>query len=142
MDLAVRADQGGLRARLTAETLLYRQIHPSFVQNGRVTSQAFRPTPKDENQLSVYDGDQIEPEPSWRHYTGELEKKSVGVLGVTLSECSSLSLPAQPDPTPFPEHVLIDFSAFASQTRVIERLGKQLRDKAEARDWLYQAEAS
>ena len=47
---------------MTGTTLLLRQIHPSFVQDGRVTSQAFRPTPKDESLLSVYDGDQITPE--------------------------------------------------------------------------------
>lgn len=47
---------------MTPQTQLLRQIHPNFVQAGRVTSQAFRPTPKDENHLSVYDGDQIQPE--------------------------------------------------------------------------------
>ena len=44
---------------MTSETLLLRQIHPSFVQKGRVTSQAFRPTPKDEHLLSVDNGDKI-----------------------------------------------------------------------------------
>jgi hypothetical protein len=38
---------------MTPETLLLRQIHPSFVQAGRVTSQAFRPTPKDGSLLSI-----------------------------------------------------------------------------------------
>ena len=31
-----------------------RQIPPAFVQNGRVSSAAFRPTPKDVRRLSVY----------------------------------------------------------------------------------------
>ena len=62
-------------------TLLYRQIHPSFVQDGRVTSQAFRPTPKDQNQLSVYDGDLIGPPAAFEHYTEKLKHASVGVLG-------------------------------------------------------------
>jgi len=44
---------------MTDETLVHRQIHPSFVQAGFPTSQAFRPTPKDESKLSVYDGDMI-----------------------------------------------------------------------------------
>ena len=43
--------------QVDSETLFLRQIHPTFVQNGRPTSQAFRPTPKDENQLSVYNGE-------------------------------------------------------------------------------------
>lgn len=42
---------------MTPDTLLLHQIHPSFIQYGRVTSQAFRPTPKDEGFLSVDDGD-------------------------------------------------------------------------------------
>jgi len=46
-------------------TLLLRQINPAFVQLGRVTSQAFRPTPKDHDLLSAYNGDLIEPEPAW-----------------------------------------------------------------------------
>jgi hypothetical protein len=63
---------------MNAQTLLLRQIHPSFVQQGRVTSQAFRPTPKDESKLSMYDGDQITPEASWRHYTVTLRFESIG----------------------------------------------------------------
>ena len=54
---------------MTGDTLLLRQIHPSFVQDGRVTSQAFRPTPKDDAQLSAYDGDQITPVAAWLNYT-------------------------------------------------------------------------
>ena len=42
---------------MTPDTLLLRQIHPGFIQGGRVTSQAFRPTPKDEFLLSVDNGD-------------------------------------------------------------------------------------
>jgi hypothetical protein len=44
---------------MTPQTRLLRQIHPSFVQAGRVTSQAFRPTPKDDNHLSVVDGNRL-----------------------------------------------------------------------------------
>jgi hypothetical protein len=55
---------------MTGATFLLRQVHPSFVQAGRVTSQAFRPTPKDRSLLSVYDGDQITPEAAWIHFTG------------------------------------------------------------------------
>ena len=40
---------------MNSKTILLRQIHPIWIQQGRVTSQAFRPTPKDENKLSVFD---------------------------------------------------------------------------------------
>ncbi len=53
---------------MTEKTLLLRQIHPLFIQEGRVTSQAFRPTPKDQKKLSVYDGDLITAERSWVHF--------------------------------------------------------------------------
>ena len=118
-------------------TFLVRQVSPSFVQLGRVTSQAFRPTPKDEGKLSAYDGDKITPEKSWVHYTTQLKHKSVGTLAVTVLECKQEALTASPDPDEFPEHVVIDFSAVtASQA---EKKSKKLRAVADARGWQYQA---
>jgi hypothetical protein len=116
-------------------TLLLRQIHPGFVQDGRPSSQAFRPTPKDEQKLSVYDGDQITPADAFDHYTKDLMLGSSGVLAVTLAECETLELPVTPDPTPFPEHALIDFSVHGKSAT--EKKAKQLKAKAEARGWLY-----
>ncbi|MEI6415961.1 MAG: hypothetical protein WCP34_17125 [Pseudomonadota bacterium] len=117
------------------DTLLLRQIHPCFVQEGRVSSQAFRPTPKDAQRLSVYDGDRINAQSAYQHYTTTLCFQSVGVLGVTVVECNLLQLPVSPDPEEFPEHMVIDFSAFNKSTT--EKKAKHLRAKAEARDWLY-----
>ena len=37
------------------DTLLYRQVHPNWTVDGGISWQAFRPTPKDEGLLSVYD---------------------------------------------------------------------------------------
>ena len=45
---------------MTPDTLLFRQVNPGWIREGRVTSQAFKPTAKDEKKLSVYDGDQAE----------------------------------------------------------------------------------
>ena len=116
--------------------MLIRQIHPSFVQDGRVTSQAFRPTPKDDNKLSTYDGDQIDPESAWKHYTGTLGFQSDGALGVTVAECDDLELTVVSDPAPFREHVLIDFSEH--ERKQIEKRAKKLRAHAVNRYWLYQ----
>lgn len=90
-------------------TLLLRQIHPAFVQDGRVSSQAFRPTPKDAHRLSAYDGDRIESQAAFFHYTVTLGLLSVGVMAVTQSECAGLELPVYPDSVPFPEQVLSIF---------------------------------
>ncbi len=121
---------------MNAETLLLRQIHPHWIQEGRVTSQAFRPTPKDENQLSVYDGDRITPEGSWRHYTAELKLSSVGVMAITHGQCDEQGLHVDPNGVPFPEHVLIDFSGMNKKT--VERTAKVLTGYARTRGWLYQ----
>jgi len=116
-------------------TLLLRQIHPGFVQDGRPSSQAFRPTPKDEQKLSVYDGDQISPADAFEHYTESLKLDSRGVLAVSMAECGTLKLPVTPDPEPFPEHAQIDFSAYGKSA--IEKKAKLLKAKAESRGWLY-----
>lgn len=36
-----------------AGELLHRQVHPNWIRDGRITSQAFRPTKKDDNKLSI-----------------------------------------------------------------------------------------
>lgn len=117
-------------------TLLLRQIHPSFINNGRVTSQAFRPTPKDENRLSVDDGDRVTAEKAWVRYTEELGLTSAGVYAVSCSECDELALPVEPDGVPYPEHVSIVFEGLSNAQR--EAKAKKLRARATARHWLYQ----
>jgi hypothetical protein len=134
MDVGARPIKA-LRCSLNDTTLLHRQINPSWVQQGRVTSQAFRPTPKDESKLSVYDGDQIEPEKAWQHFTSTLKLASTGVLSITVSECSVQDLPVSLDPIPYPEHTIIDYSAFTPNQR--EKKAKILRNLAEARGWQY-----
>lgn len=120
---------------MNSDTLLLRQVHPNFIQDGRVSSQAFRPTPKDQSLLSVYDGDQIDPTAAHDHYTGTLGLPSIGVMGVQVRECEALELPACPDPKPFREHAVIDFRSHGR--KATESKAKQLRARAEHRDWLY-----
>jgi len=118
-------------------TIVYRQIHPSFVQAGFPTSQAFRPTPKDESKLSVYDGDQITPENSFKHYVHELSLSSVGVMGLTVAECAAESLAVCSDPVHFPEHAIIDFSELTDKD--CRNKSKKLQSKAVQRGWLHRA---
>ncbi|MCK4343184.1 MAG: hypothetical protein KAY37_15835 [Phycisphaerae bacterium] len=124
---------------MTDETLLLRQINPSWVQQDHVTSQAFRPTPKDECKLSVYDGDMITPERSWNHYTSQLGYKSMGVMAVSVIECKGQELRVRPDPRPFPEHAVIDFTGLG--TNQIEKKSKRLRVAAELRGWRFRVGA-
>lgn len=120
---------------MNSETLLLRQIHPDFVQQGRPTSQAFRPTPKDENQLSVYDGARITAPASWHHYTERLNMKSAGVMALSCEECAAEQLMIIEDRVPFPEHCSIDFSGLKKSE--VEKKSKKLAAYAKGRDWIF-----
>ena len=124
---------------MTGSTHLRRQVHPSFIQSGRHTSQTFLPTPKDEGCLSVYDGDQIDPEPAWKHYTEVLSLVSCGVVAVTVSECATTKLSTRLDPEPYDEHAVIEFANDLSKKEV-ETKAKLLNRLAAARGWQHQAD--
>lgn len=123
---------------MTPDTLLLRQVHPSFVQEGRVTSQAFRATPKDEKKLSVYDGDQITALDSWSHFVQQPDCSSAGVMAISCAECAAQTLVVNPDGVPFPSHVSIDFSEFAESE--IKKKAKILAKDAQMRGWLHLAD--
>jgi hypothetical protein len=116
--------------------LLFRQIHPSFIQKGMITSQAFVPTPKDELKLSCYNGNMISAEDAFRHFTEKLNQTSSGVLGVSFEECLSVDLTPVADADPFPEHAHIPFHNLSSGS--IRKIGQKLRDYAINRGWLFQ----
>lgn len=105
------------------------------MQNGRPTSQAFRPTPKDGNRLSVDDGSKIDARASWERFTGTLGFASVGVLAVTYAECSEQELPVIADAKPYPEHCFIDFSG--APKKAAEKKAKFLAFHAVQRGWLF-----
>jgi hypothetical protein len=123
---------------MTGETLLLRQIHPNFVQNGKVTSQAFRPSPKDEFQLSVDNGDMVTPEASWMRFSRYPENSSAGVMAISHSESSDCHVEVIEDGNPYPEHCYLDFSPFGR--KVSDRIGKKLAAAAHLRGWLFEAQ--
>ena len=115
-------------------------MHPQFVQQGQPSSQVFRPTPKDEKLLSVYDGDQSGPGDAFEHYTSQIGLSSVGVMAVTAEECETCELQSRPDPEAFPEHAVIDFSEYGE--REIKKKAKQLKAFAIQQGWLYRYDSS
>lgn len=135
----VQSDSPNDRYRMNDNTLLHRVVKPSWlVQNDIVSSQAFRPEPRDENLMSVFDGDQINAERAWQHYTGDPDKPlPPGVLSVTFAEFTDEGLPVCPDPDTFPEHVLVDYRGLG--TNQIKRKSANLRDIAVRRGWQYRA---
>lgn len=122
---------------MRAAALLWRQIHPSFLQQGSPSSQAFRPTPKDGDRLSFEDGDRVSAEASWRRYTGELKLESVGVLAVSVAECEGQCLGIEADGVPVPEHVSVNFGGKSNGQR--KTISKLLRDLAMQRGWQFEA---
>ena len=118
------------------KTQLHRQINPSWVQGGRITSQAFRPTEKDEGFLSVYDGDKISAENSWNHFTITRGYKSDGVYTIGVTDCLAVELSAREDPKEFAEHAVIDFTQCTSNGQVRKK-ADLLANIARARNWSY-----
>ena len=128
-----------------ADELLFRQVHPSFVREGRPSSQAFRPTPKDENKLSVARGALTTPKAAYEHHTVTLGLASAGSWAVTIAECTAQTLgvlsdplTAPPEKAADPAHAVIDFTGVSkSQT---EAKASRLARFATARGRLYSAE--
>ena len=122
---------------MTDKTLLLRQVHPTFIQNGEIGVVAFRPNDSDHGHLSVYDGDKIALDASFRHWTDTLKKKSVGVLAVSFEECASVELPAVSSPMEDNEaHAHIDFTDYEKKDQRTKT--KALLQFALARQWVYQ----
>jgi hypothetical protein len=123
---------------LNGNTLLFRQVHPSWVQDGQITSQVFIPTPKDQKMLSAYDGDLISAEGSWMHFTNELGNESHGVVAVSYEECMNQAVEPKSDPETFNEHVLIDYTQHPDN-RIKKRISQELKASARQRGWLFRA---
>jgi len=122
------------------EKILFRQVHPSFTQGDKISilafsSMVFKPFPKDEGLLSVYNGEKFDVESAYTHYT-ELQKlASAGVVGVSVSECKAESLNVIDDNDPFDGHSSIDFKDLPAKE--ILKKAKMLKAKAQLRGWLY-----
>jgi hypothetical protein len=120
---------------MQSTTNLLRQVHPKFFKEGEVLSIAFRPFPKDDGLLSVYDGDMIQPQPAWQHYTAR-GYESAGVWAVTNNEVTDCGLTARADVEgQFPEHAVIDFSELEEKQQRAK--SKILAEKANERGCLF-----
>jgi hypothetical protein len=121
---------------LNPTLLLHRQIPSAWIQGDRVTSQSFKPYPKDNNRVSVYRDDLMSAEEAWRHYTEELRLNSVGIVAVSVEECRNESLAVDPDGIPYPAHASIVFPLELSKNQ-IEKTAGRLAAKARSRGWQY-----
>ncbi|WP_298702141.1 hypothetical protein [uncultured Variovorax sp.] len=101
-----------------------------------MSSQAFNPTPKDSGLLSVYDGTLMTAEASFHHYTTTQGLKAVGTVSVSADEVVGVGLSWRPDPEPFPEHAIIDYTALGSASKMKAK-AQALAERARARGWTY-----
>ncbi|MEO5731302.1 MAG: hypothetical protein ABI134_33200, partial [Byssovorax sp.] len=122
------------------DSLLHRQVHPSFVHDGQPSSQAFRPTLKDGGLLSVSDGSKTTAELAYKLHVERRLLASKGVWSLIVSECTAANLPAFEDPeegsVPDPAHAVVDFDGLSSSQ--VEARAKRLKSVAAARGCQYQ----
>jgi hypothetical protein len=114
--------------------LLLRQVHPSFVRDGRPSRRSVRrrrmreSSPWHEVSLTTAAA-------AFQHYTERLGLPSGGTWGVTIAECREQGLPALGDPLTAPPeavadpaHAVIDFTAHSRSQ--VEAKGTRLARKA------------
>jgi hypothetical protein len=99
-------DEGEIE--LVEDEELWRQIHPSWIDNDGVCKTAFLPAAKDEGKLSSTQSTKITAEDAYLEYVDNLELTSAGVLSIRVTEASAADLRVIDDyssntrPTPCP----------------------------------------
>jgi hypothetical protein len=138
-----------MNAEWTSDSLFYRQVNPNWLSGGVPSSQAFGPTPKDEDKLSVDDASKVSAEGSWRHFTEKLGLRSVGTWAVSMGEveeegdllvAASPTVVAEDPAMNNPAHCHVDFSGIASKGQKKKR-AQHLAIKATERGCLFQPSA-
>jgi hypothetical protein len=124
------------------DTLLLRQVHPSWMQGESISqqvfsSQTFKPTPKDDGLLSMYNGNVFEPYAAYEHFTAQ-HLPSVGVVAVIPKECETIPVPVLEDNKPFEGHCSLDYRELSSNG--IKKAASTLKAFAQQRGWLYRHE--
>ena len=110
-------DESGRDIREIADTTpLHRQLVHNWIRNGRVTSQGFKPTRKDNNVLSLAHGDVVSPaESQQRHRARGYQSDAVATL--TGADCRQVELRPIHDGDPTPEHVSMPYPPDASNSQ-------------------------
>jgi len=99
--------------------LLWRQVNPQFVNNGQVTSQAFRPNSGDGNLISTCREEKQDARGAFEFYTTVLGRDSAGTWAVSVEQVVAVGARAfddsesetAPQPCP-PGHTSIDVRPF------------------------------
>lgn len=119
------------------DSLLHRQVHRTWHQDGKLSSLTFQPSRGEnkDHQVSVDDGDQISAEDSYRHHRYKKNYDTVGVVAVTPQECGLHGVTVTPDPEPDHDpHTLLKLDP-ALGKRKIRRIAQFLTGYASRRGW-------
>ncbi len=130
-----------------ADEVLFRQIHPTWVEDdGEPSSQPFMPTKKDNNMLSVDRSALTEAPASHALYIAS-GRASVAVYSLTVGEFSKEKLPCHANPlektdteAANPAHALADYTAYSANQQ--KNIAKRLKLVARARGCLYSPPAA
>lgn len=120
-----------------SDEFLYRQVHPRWIVDGEPSSQAFKPTKKDEGMLSIALGTKTTAENAFLHHTHALKLASGGTWAVTVGEVAAVELSSFEQPLEdSPAHGFIDFRDLGR--KAMESKAKLLLVKARDRGCVYQ----
>lgn len=121
--------------------VLFRQVHPSFIQGSEPSSQPFLPTPKDDDKLSVDRASLTTPPEAHALFTSN-GRRSAAVYGLSAGEFGAERLPCFFDPLEAtvedpanPAHAYADYSAHGTAQQ--KNKAKRLKQKALARGRLH-----
>lgn len=117
--------------------LLYRQVHPNFVQEGKPASLAFRPNSGDEGKMSSDRSSLVTAKASFDSYVRQ--RASAGVWAINVQECTDQNLACFPDPVEGNEaHSIVDFNGIEEKNW--EKVSKKLKSFAIGRKRIYPEE--
>ena len=111
-----------------ADILLLRNVHPHFVNNGRVGSGGFTPSEAHNFELSVDLSVLSSPLESFERHTSQNGLPSAGVFAVTVGDFENNEVEIKEDRLPENvSHMLADFGAIKAQSRsAVKRVGRKL----------------
>lgn len=123
------------------DEVLFRQVHPNFMQGDLPSSQSFMPTSKDNNMLSVDRSSLTTAKESCELFRGN-GFDSGAVYGVTVGEFREQGIPCIGEPLDAtdgqaanPAHAFADYTAHAPSLQKTK--AKRLKQKALLRGRLY-----
>ncbi|UFS93750.1 hypothetical protein [Nocardia huaxiensis] len=120
------------------DELIWRNVHPTWIDNGQLSSLAFKPSPKDTGKLSGAREEKVTADKHYFEFTEELGLESAGVWAVTVGEAREQAVPCvydaesstKPDPCPT-GHTYLDFRSHSGGR--VRKIASSLRKAAEER---------